>query len=121
MPASLAEPHALQGFLRDFSRVDLRVTHGFQAPRAKVGKQLRKARSAILDDRAQRHDLAARISALNIQDIGLDSLVGGESESGDLVSSCGQGFDRALPANLRISHSKKTVRCEVVDRNRDYE
>src|SRR6266550_3407503 len=121
MPAGGAEPEALQALLRDLARVDLRETKGPHASRAKLREQLRQTGPAILDERAQRHDLRPPRSALRVKEVGLDSLVGGDGESCDFFFSCREGLDRALPANLRISLSKETIRREIVDRHRNHE
>ena len=52
-----------------------------------------------------------------IKDVGLDSLVGGDGESCDVVLPCSEGLDRALPADLRIILSKETIGGEIVDRD----
>ena len=51
-----------------------------------------------------------------IKDAGLDSLVGGDGESGDVVLYYGEGLDRALPTGLEIGLSKQTIGGEIVDR-----
>ena len=56
-----------------------------------------------------------------IKEVGLDSLVGGDGESCDVVLPCRERLDRALPADLRISLSKETIGGEIVDRDRDHE
>ena len=60
-------------------------------------------------------------SALHVKEVGLDSLVGGDGESCDVVLPCGERLDRALPAHLRMSLSKETIGGEIVDRDRDHE
>ena len=57
----------------------------------------------------------------DIKEVGLDSLVGGDGESCDVVLPCRECLDRALPANLRMSLSKETIGGEIVDRDRDHE
>ena len=59
--------------------------------------------------------------ALHVKEVGLDSLVGGDGESCDVVLPCREGLDRALPAHLRMSLSKETIGGEIVDRDRDHE
>src|SRR5258705_6432826 len=120
MPAGGAEPEALQALLRDFGRVDLRETEGPHAWRAKLREQLPQTGPAILDERAKRHDLRPLRSALRVKEVGLDSLVGGDGKSCDVVFPCREGLDRALPANLRISLFKETIGREIVDGDRDH-
>jgi hypothetical protein len=69
----------------------------------------------------KRHDLRPLRSALRVKEVGLDSLVGGDGKSCDVVLSCREGLDRARPANLRISLSKEAIGREIVDRDRDHE
>src|SRR5258708_4967344 len=92
-----------------------------EGPAAESSEQLRQTSSAILDERAQRQNLRAprlrqgsgevspefalgtwrerrRItSVIRVKDVGLDSLVGGDGESSDVVLPCREGLDRALP------------------------
>ena len=62
-------------------------------------------------------------SARHVKEVGLDSLVGGDGESCDVVLPCSERLDRALPAHLRIrrSLSKETIGGEIVDRHRNHE
>ncbi len=85
--------------------------------RAESRDQLPQTGSAVVDERAERQDLPV----LYIKDVGLDSLVGGDGESGDVVLPGREGLDRALPAHARISLAKETIGGEVVDRHRDHE
>ena len=59
--------------------------------------------------------------ALQVKEAGLDSLVGGDRESRDVVFPRHDGLERALPTELRISLSKETIGFEIVDRDRDHE
>src|SRR6266545_7134973 len=58
---------------------------------------------------------------LHVKNVGLDSLVGGDGESCDVVLPCREGLDRALPADLRMILSEDTIGGKIVDRDRDYE
>ena len=49
---------------------------------AKLREQLRQTGSIVLDERAERHNLCR----LHIKKVGLDSLVGGDGESCDVIS-----------------------------------
>ena len=64
--------------------------------------------------------LRARSALHVVKEVGLDSLVGGDGESCDVVLHCSEGLDRALPAKLRRSLSKETIRGKIVDRDRDH-
>src|SRR5258708_4064390 len=118
MPASGAEPQRLQQLPRVFRRVDLREPEG---PRAESREQLPQTGSTLLYKSAQRHDLGPLRSAVYIEDVGLDLLVGGDGEPRDIVLPCREGLDRALPANLRMMLSEETIGLEIVDRDRDHE
>src|SRR5258706_2948511 len=139
MPAGGAESDALQALLRDFGRVNLRETEGPHASRAKLRQQLPQTGPTILDERVERHNLRRwgtrgrirlcvpvrahielHIIGLDIKEVGLDSLVRGDGESCNVVFSCREGLDRALPTNLRISLSKETIGREIVDRDGDH-
>src|SRR5687767_7078034 len=109
MLAGGAETERLDPLLRDLGRVDLREPEGLRASRAEPREQLRQTGSAIVDERAERDDLRLLHSARHIKDVGLDSLVGGDGESCDVVLPCRQGFDRTLPADLRMILAKKTI------------
>ena len=61
------------------------------------------------------------LRSLRVKEVGLDSLVGGDGESCDVVLPCGERLDRALPAHLRMSLFKETIGGEIVDRDRDHE
>src|SRR5438874_344649 len=135
MPAGGAETERLQELLRDLRRVDLPKPQGPHASRAELREQLLQTGSIVLDKSAERHNLRHRgarsrtrlcvplraHSALQVKEIGLDSLVGSDGESCDVVLPCREGLDRALPANLRMSVSKETIGGEIVDRDRDHE
>ena len=88
------------------------------ASRAESREQLLQTGSTVLDERAERHDPLRRLSR---KEVGLDSLVGGDGESRDVVLPRGEGLDRALPADLRMSLSKETIGGEIVDGDRDHE
>src|SRR6266508_6112934 len=53
---------------------------------------------------------------LHVKNVGLDSLVGGDGESCDVVLPCREGLDRALPADLRMILSEETIGGRIVDR-----
>src|SRR5258708_1355312 len=118
MPAGGAETQRRQQLSRDFRRVDLRETEGRHA---ESREQLPQTGSTVLYKSAQRHDLGPLRSAVYIEDVGLDSLVGRDGESSDVVFPCGERLDRALPANLQMSLSKETISDQIVDRDRNHE
>src|SRR5258708_1187900 len=118
MPAGGAETQRRQQLSRDFRRVDLREPEG---PRAESREQLPQTGSTVLYKSAQRHDLGPRRSAVYIEDVGLDLLVGGDGEPRDIVLPCREGRDRALPPNLRMVLSEETIGLEIVARARDHD
>src|SRR6266850_5648458 len=131
MPAGGTETERLHPLLRDLGRVDLQEPDGRRVSRAELSEQLLQAGSAIVDERAERYDLRLLHAALHVKKIGLDSLVGGDGESCDLVLPCREGLHRALPAHLPIdlsrrsrwrrrSFSKETIGGEIVDRDRNH-
>src|SRR5258705_6276488 len=131
MPAGGAETERLHPLLRDLGRVDLRDPDGVHVFRTESSEQLLQAGSAIVDESAERYNLRL-VPARYVQEVGLDSLVGGDGESCDLVLPCSERLHRALPANLPIDLSrrsrwrrrslpKKTVGGEIVHRDRDHE
>src|SRR4029453_3599693 len=127
MPSRGAETERLQRRLRDLGGVDLRESEGPRASRAELREQLLQTRSAIVDERAERYNRRLpRLrqgsgevspefalgtcrerrgidSVIQVKKVGLDSLVGGDGESCDVVLPCGQRLDRSLPAHLRVS------------------
>src|SRR5262245_52929430 len=107
MPAGGAEAEGLQPFLGDLGRVDLREPEGLHSSRAKLREQLLQACSAIVDERAERYDLRLVHAVVQVKDVSLDSLVGGDGESRDVVLPCRERLDRAFPANLRIGLPKE--------------
>ena len=96
MPAGGAEPERLQKLLRNLRRVNPGEPEGRHASRVASREQLLQTGATVLDKRAERDNL----SALHIEKVGLDSLVGGDGESCDVVLPCRERLDRALPANL---------------------
>ncbi len=60
-------------------------------------------------------------SSFYIKQVGLDSLVGGDGKAGDFLLPGREGLDRALPARLRMSVFKETIRGEIVNRDRNDE
>src|SRR5258705_10905087 len=107
MAAGGAEAERLHPLLRDLGRVDLRDPDGFHVFRAESSKQLLQAGSAIVDERAERCNLRL-LPAPYVQDVGLDSLVGGDGQSCDLILPCSERLHRALPANLPIDLSRRS-------------
>src|SRR6266850_7772727 len=131
MPAGGAEPERLHPLLRDLGRVDLREPDGLRALRAESSEQLLQTGSTVVDERTERDNLRLLHAALHVKKIGLDSLVGGDGESCDVVLPCREGLHRALPAHLPIdlsrrsrwrrrSLSKETIGGEIVDRERNH-
>src|SRR5215470_11233990 len=115
MPARGAETEGLHPLLRDLCRVDRRKPEFPYVPRAELREQLLQTRSTIVDERAKRYDLRLPRFALHVKKVGVDSLVGGDGESRDLLLPCHQGLDRARPANLPVRFSKKIIRNEIVN------
>ena len=72
--------------------------------RAESKDQLLQTGSTVVDERAERQDLPV----LYIKEVGLDSLVGGDGKAGDVLLPGGEGLDRALPARLRMSVSRRS-------------
>src|SRR5918995_2238127 len=60
MPAGGAEPERLQTLFRDLRRVDLRELEATHSSRAKSRQQLHQTGPAVLDERAERHNLRRR-------------------------------------------------------------
>src|SRR5215470_14508210 len=118
MPARGAETEGLHPLLRDLCRVDRRKPEFPYVPRAELREQLLQTRSTIVDERAKRYDLCLLHFALHVKKVGLDSFVGGDGESCDLVLRCHESLDRALPANLPISLSNETIGDEIVHGDR---
>src|SRR6185503_15508831 len=114
MPADGAETERLQPLLRDLGRVDLLEPEGLHTSCAKFRDQLLQTRSTIVDERAERENLRLLHSTRHVKDVGLDSLVGGDGESCDVVLPCRQGLDRPLPRDLRMILAKETVGGEIV-------
>ena len=121
MPAGGPETERLQPLLRDLGRVDLREPEGLHASRAELREQLLQTRSTVLDERVERYNLRLLHSARHVKEVGLDSLVGGDGESCDVVLPCRERLDRALPAHLRMSLSEEAIGGEIVNRDRDHE
>jgi hypothetical protein len=65
--------------------------------RLEVSEQEFQARSAVFDQRAQRHDL----STAGMKHVSFDALIGRDREPGEVVLSCPDSLDRALPAHRR--------------------
>src|SRR5882672_3576186 len=107
MPSGGTETERLHPLLRDLRRVDLQEPDGRRVSRAESSEQLLQAGSTIVDERAERHNLLLH-AALHVKKIGLDSLVGGDGESCDVVLPCGEGFHRARPAHLAIDLSRRS-------------
>src|SRR6266542_187056 len=120
MHAGGTEPERLEALLRDFGRADLGKPQGPDASRAKLREQLRQTDSTIFDERPERHYLRACF-ALHVKKVGLDSLIGGDGESCDLVLPCSERLDRALPANLRMILPEETIGGEIVGGDRNQE
>src|SRR5687767_5222382 len=108
MAAGGAEAERAQQVCRVLRRVDPREPKRADALRAKSREQLLQASSAILDERAQRHELHIRgARTIQIEKAGLDAFVGRDSESCDLVLPRREGLDRTLPARQRIGLSEE--------------
>src|SRR5687767_3956441 len=90
---------------------------GRHALRVKTREQLPETNSTVVDQRPQRENL----SAVDVKNVGLDSLVGRDSESRDVVLPCPEGLHRALPTGLRQILCEQTVGVEVVDRDRNHQ
>src|SRR6187455_3135797 len=78
MAAGAVEAERGEPFRRDLRRVDLGEPRVPDTARAQPCEQLRQARAVVLDQRAQRHDLAV----IEVEQVRLDALVGGDGEPG---------------------------------------
>ena len=117
MPVGGAETERRQPLLRELGRVDLREPEGLHASRTELKEQLLQTGSTIVDERAERYNLRLLISARHVKDVGLDSFLGGDAESCDVVLPCRERLDRALPADLWISLPKE-VNLTLTERYR---
>ena len=79
--------------------------------RAESREQLLQTGSTVLDETsgATRSRRPSGSVPTYIEEVGLDSLVGGDGESGDVVLPCREGLDRALPADLRIVSPRRPL------------
>src|SRR5262249_21271252 len=120
MPARRVEAEHCQHVSGDLTRGALRESERPEAVGAQPGEQHIQTGAAILDERWKRHNLHAPVLSTHVEDAGLDSLVGGDGESPDLVLPCSEGLDRPLPAHVLI-RLEQVVCGKIIDRDRDYE
>src|SRR5688572_20333554 len=111
-----AEPERFEELLRDLLRVDLGKPEGACA---ESREQRLQTGSTVIDERAKRQNLRRRGG--RVKKVRLDSLLGGDAESCDVVLPRSDGLDRALPAHVRVSLIKETIGGEIVDGNRNDE
>src|SRR5258705_2235169 len=107
MPAGGAEPERLHPLLRDLGRVDLRDPDSVHFFRTDASEQLLQAGSTIVVESAERNNLRL-VPVRYVQEVGLDSLVGGDCESCDIVLPCTERLHRALPANLPVALTRRS-------------
>src|SRR5215213_10018689 len=118
MHGGRVETEPFEALLRHFVRMDLWKPDRAHRLCTKSRQQLDEPGSVVVDETPERHDVGRPLrvrSTRHVEQVCLDSLVGGDRESSDIVLPRREGLNRALPARMTVF--EESIGGEVVDRD----